>query len=96
MLRNSEVHRGPERVHVLEMYMSLAEKEIRNSSNFILITKTIAMASILYCFGPEGLRTWVIDVTKHCDVRFGNYVSHGAIGDTMSMFVTCVMTEVLP
>ena len=47
------------------------------------------MTSILYCFGPECLRTWVIDVAKHCDVCLGNYVLHGAFGDTMSMFITC-------
>ena len=86
---NSEVYRGPERVHVLEMYMSLGEKEIRTSSYFIFRSKTIAITGVLYCFGPEGLGTWVIDITEHCDVCLGNYVAHRAFGDTMGMFITC-------
>ena len=89
VMGNSEVYRGPERVHVLEMYMSLGEKEIRTSSYFIFLSKTIAITGVLYCFGPEGLGTWVIDITEHCDVCLGNYVAHRAFGDTMGMFITC-------
>ena len=71
-----EVHRGPERVQVLEVNVSLIDIEVGTSAYLVLVTKAIAVTCIQDSIGPECLGTWVSYVTQNGNVGFGNNVTN--------------------
>ena len=63
MGRYCKVHRGPERMKVLEVNVSLIDIKVGTSAYLVLVSKTIAVTRVEDSIGPKCLGTWVIDVT---------------------------------
>ena len=66
-----KVHRGPERVQVLEVNVSLIDIEVGTSAYLVLVVTRVEDS-----IGPKCLGTWVIDVTQHCNVGLGDDVTY--------------------
>ena len=58
------------------MNMTLVHVEVRLSTYLILESETITVAGILDGVWPELLRAWVVDVSEHSNVGFGDNVSY--------------------
>ena len=76
MSRYCKVHRGPERVQVLEVYVPLIDVEVETSAYLVFVAKAIAVARVKNSIGPKCLGTWVSDVTQHCNVGLGDDVTY--------------------
>ena len=76
MCRYCEVHRGPERVHVLEVNVSLIDIKVGTGADLVLVAKAIAVTRVEDSIGPKCLGTWVSDVTQHCNVGLGDDVTY--------------------
>ena len=83
-----EVYRGPERVQVLQVDVPPIDVEVWTGAYLVLITKSIAVASVEYSIRPKCLGTWVIDVTQHGNVGLGNNVTNRSFCYSVSMFVS--------
>ena len=62
MGRYCEVHRGPERVQVLEVNVPLVDVKIWTLAYLVFVAKSIAVAHVEDSIGPECLGTWVISI----------------------------------
>ena len=89
MGRYCKVYRGPERVQVLEVNVSLIDVEIWTSADLVFISKSIAVTRVKNSIGPKCLGTWVSDVTQHGNVGLGDDVTNGSFCYSMSMLVSC-------
>ena len=58
MGRYCKVHRGPERVQVLEVNVSLIDIEVGTSAYLVLVAKAIAVTRVKDRIGPKCLRAW--------------------------------------
>ena len=76
MRRYCEVHRGPERVQVLEVNVPLIDVEIGTGAYLVFVAKAIAVACVKDSIWPKCLGTWVSDVTQHCNVGLGDDVTY--------------------
>ena len=76
MGRYCEVHRGPERVQVLEVNVPLIDVEVGTSAYLVFVAKAIAVARVKNSIGPKYLGTWVSDVTQHGNVGLGDDVTN--------------------
>ena len=70
-----EVHRGPERVQVLEVNVPLVDIKIWTSAYLVFVAETTAVARVEDSIWPECLGTWVSYVTQNGNVGFGNNVT---------------------
>ena len=55
MGRYCKVHRGPERVQVLEVNVPLIDKEVGASAYLVLVSKTIAVTRVEDSKGTQGI-----------------------------------------
>ena len=76
MRRYCEVHRGRERVQVLQVDVFLVDIEVWTDAYLMLITKSIAETCIQDSIGPECLETWVSNVAQRGDVGLDNNVTY--------------------
>ena len=76
MCRYCEVHRGPERVKVLEVNVSLVDIKVGTGADLVLVSETIAVTRVEDSIGPKCLGTWVSDVTQHGNVGLGDDVTY--------------------
>ena len=77
--RYCEVHRGPERVQVLEVNVPLVEIKIRTSAYLVFIYKSIAVTCVEDSIEPEYLGTWVSYVTQHGNIGLGNNLTNRSL-----------------
>ena len=76
-------------MEILEVYMTVGQVKVGARTDLALVFKAITVTCILNCVWPVCLRTWVIDVTRYCDVGLGDDITNGSLGDTMGVFVSC-------
>ena len=88
MGRYCKVHRGPERVQVLEVNVPLIDVEIGNIDYLVFISESIAVIRVKNSIGPKCLGTWVIDVTQHGNVGLGDDVTNGSFSYSVSVLVS--------
>ena len=69
--------------------MTLGQVKVCARTDLALVSKAITVTCILDYVRPVCLRTWVIDITHHCNVGLGADVPNGSFGDTMGVFVSC-------